>query len=188
MRDNARGIAYGNGGAMKRYLCALAVLLAAHQARAETAKILGPNAEACAADAAGPAALVHVHGFKDRTGQLRVELYPANNADFLAPGGRLRSEGKVFQRIDLPTPQEGDPDVCVALPAPGEYAIVVLHDRNSSGKLDPFSDGYGFPNNPRLGFSKPDVSVATFTSTGLSRLDVVLNYWTGLSSRPLQSR
>ena len=86
----------------------VAVLLSAGSVQAQEghveAQILGPNAAACAADAHGPAALVQTRGFKDRIGNLRVELYPAVDGDFLAPGSRLRSEGKVFQRIDMPTP------------------------------------------------------------------------------------
>lgn len=162
-------------------ILAVILLSASHMVRAED------DAPACDTGAPGPAVLVHVHGFKDRTGNLRVELYPANEADFLAPGSRLRAEGKVFRRIDLPMPQQGDPDVCVALPAPGPYAIAVLHDRNASGRLDPFSDGYGFPNNPRLGFGKPDVAAVTFKGEGQIRVDIVLNYWNGLSARPLRN-
>jgi len=147
------------------------------------------NAVPGSCDAAGreAVAIVTVSGFKDRTGNVRVELYPATDEDFLAPGRKLREEGKIFQRIDLPTPVDGNAVVCVGLPAEGTYAIAVLHDRNASGKLDPFSDGFGFPNNPRLGFSKPAVSKAAFTAgAGQTRLDVVLNYWNGLAASPVR--
>lgn len=141
----------------------------------------------CPADYAGPSVLVRVDGFKDRAGQLRVELYPDDPEDFLAPGRALRAAGKVFQRIDIPTPAEGVAEVCVVLPHAGGFAMAVLHDRNTDGKLNPFSDGYGFPNNPRLGYSKPDVKAAAFAA-GEERvtLDVILNYWNGLSARPLR--
>jgi len=149
--------------------------------------VLGTAPEACADGAAGPAALVQVSGFKDRTGNLRVELYPAVEGEFLAPGSKLRAEGKVFQRIDNPTPQNGDAWVCIALPGEGPFAIAVLHDRNASGKLDAFNDGFGFPNNPRLGWGKPAAAEATFNAAaGVTRLDVVLNYWNGLSARPVR--
>ena len=171
---------------MKHIFLAVALLSGA-TVNAQEAHILGPQPEACAADAAGPAVLVHVDGFKDRSGNLRVELYPAVEGEFLAPGSKLRAEGKVFQRIDNPTPESGDAEVCVVLPAPGPFAIAVLHDRNASGKLDAFSDGFGFPNNPRLGYGKPDAAAATFHANGgVTRLDVVLNYWNGLSARPLR--
>ena len=167
----------------------IVLVLAFHAlaANAQSAAILGPHAEDCAAGASGTSVLVTVTGFKDRAGNLRVELYPANDADFLAPGSRLRAEGKLFDRIDLPMPLSGDAAVCVALPATGEYAISVLHDRNANGKLNPFSDGYGFPNNPRLGLSKPKVALATFKANeGGNSLRIVLNYWTGFAARPLR--
>lgn len=174
---------------MKRRVMILALISAAAQAQ-DAPHILGPHAIACAEGAEGPAALVHVSGFKDRAGNLRVELYPAVDGDFLASREHLKAEGKVFERVDIvPTPQDGDADVCVVLPKPGPYAIAVLHDRNASGKLDAFSDGFGFPNNPRLGYGKPAVSEATFKAIpGVVRLDVVLNYWNGLSARPLREQ
>jgi uncharacterized protein (DUF2141 family) len=162
-------------------------LWAQDEAAKEAPPVLGPQPEACVDGAVGPAALVHVTGFKDRSGVLRVELYPAVENDFLASGTKLKSEGKVFQRIDNPTPQQGDGVVCVALPGTGPFAIAVLHDRNSNGKLDAFSDGFGFPNNPRLGYGKPAASEATFNAgAGVIKLDIVLNYWNGLSARPIR--
>lgn len=131
--------------------------------------------------------MVSVTGFKDRTGNVRVELYPAVDGDFLAPRGKLRVEGKAFLRLDNPTPGEGDAVVCVPVPAAGEYAIAVLHDRNANSKLDVFSDGFGFANNPKLGFAKPHVSEATISAgEGETQLEVVLNYWNGLGARPLR--
>jgi len=142
-------------------------------------------AQACTA----PSILVSVTGFKDRTGNVRVELYPAVDGDFLAPRGRLREEGKTFLRLDNPAPAEGDARVCVPLPAAGDYAIAVLHDRNANSKLDVFSDGFGFANNPKLGFSKPDVAEATVSAgEGETQLTVVLNYWNGLGARPLRKQ
>jgi uncharacterized protein (DUF2141 family) len=136
----------------------------------------------------GPRAIVEVTGFKDRTGQLRVELYPATAGDFLAPGRKLIAEGKTFVRIDIPMPQDGDASVCMPLPELGNYAMAILHDRNASGRLDPFSDGYGFPNNPRLGYKKPNVSVATIAAeTPVTEILVRLNYWNGFSARPISS-
>lgn len=164
--------------------CAAAVAAPAPE---EAQPSLSTHDPACPADHAGPSVLVRVTGFKDRAGQLRVELYPGTAEDFLSPGRALRAAGKVFQRIDIPTPPEGDGEVCVALPAPGIYAVAVLHDRNTDGRLNPFSDGYGFPNNPRLGYGKPDVADVAFTAgEGRLALDVVLNYWNGFSARPLR--
>ncbi|MBY0509421.1 MAG: DUF2141 domain-containing protein [Rhodospirillaceae bacterium] len=178
---------YGLLSVMKTWFPML-VLLAAVPMRAAAAPPLGPHPEACAAEAGGTAVLVHVRGFKDTSGNVRVDLYPAVEGEFLAPHARLRAEGKVNERIDVPAAVALDGDICVKLPGPGTYAIAVLHDRNGSGKLDAFSDGYGFPNNPRLGYGKPEAAEAAFTAdVGVTRLDIVLNYWNGLAARPLRS-
>ncbi len=171
---------------MKR-IVVLALALLAVPAGAQTPTVLGPQAEACKADSAAPSVLVNITGFKDRSGNLRVELYPATDADFLAPGARLRAEGKVFERIDVPTPSRGVASICVAVPGPGTYALSVLHDRNANGKLNAFSDGFGFPNNPRLGTKKPKVALATFTvGAEKVQLDIVLNYVSGFKPRPVR--
>ncbi len=148
--------------------------------------ILGPEAAACSRIADGPSVLVRVYGFKNRAGNVRVELYPATQEDFLASRAKLTSEGKLFKRFDVRTPESGDVRICVAVPEDGEYSLSVLHDRNASGKLDVFSDGYGFPNNPRLGMSKPSVDKATFTVSGKAKLDIVLNYFSGFSAKPIK--
>lgn len=166
----------------------IAVLLAAAVAAAQEPGPLAIQDPLCTGHE-GPRAIVEVSGFKDRTGRLRVELYPAAAEDFLAPGRKLVAEGKVFVRIDIPMPQEDNPSVCMPLPDVGKFAMAILHDRNASGRLDPFSDGYGFPNNPRLGYKKPDVSAATFTAAApVTVIPVILNYWNGFSARPISAR
>ena len=151
-----------------------------------TGDILGPEALACSHSADGPSILLRIHGFKARAGNVRVELYPATSEDFLASRTKLSAEGKVFKRIEVPTPAKGDANICIGLPDFGSYSLSVLHDRNASGKLDPFSDGYGFPNNPKLGMSKPDVEDVTVIAFSKMNLDIVLNYWMGFSARPLK--
>ncbi len=174
---------------MKTWTMIASLLLLAPPAMAGEAIVLGPHPEACALDAKGPSVLVHVHGFKDHSGILRVELYPGTEEDFLAPRAKLQEEGKVFERIDLPMPKTGDAvDVCVALPAAGMYTMSILHDRNANSRLDAFSDGYGFPNNPRLGYKKPPASEVIFAADGQTTIDVVLNYWTGFAARPIRRR
>ena len=143
------------------------------------AAVLGPEAAACRPGASGPAVLVRVYGFKDRAGQLRVQLYGGNPETFLDKGTKLK-------RIEVPVAGEGDMDVCVALPHAGEFAIAVLHDRDLNGKMNPASDGVGFSRNPRLGLSKPSHAQAAFQARGgIQTVEVVLNYLHGLSVRPL---
>jgi uncharacterized protein (DUF2141 family) len=156
--------------------------LGVFSAAAQQATIVGPDAAACQTYGV-PSVLVQVWGFKDREGNVRVELYPATQEDFLASRRKLEGEGKVFKRIDVPTPENGDAWVCVELPAAGTYALSVLHDRNANGKLDPFSDGFGFPTDPELGMSKPDVEEAMFTAGNFrTDLAIVLQYVRGLLS------
>lgn len=125
-------------------------------------------------------ARVHVNGFKDRTGNLRVQAYGANPDEFL-------ESGKKLIRVEGPVSAAGNMDVCVPLPGPGTYALVVLHDRDANGKLSVWSDGVGFSRNPKLGLSKPDYDRVKVTlPSGTTDLAVTLNYRQGFSVRPLK--
>jgi uncharacterized protein (DUF2141 family) len=157
---------------------------------------LGPDAAFCTPRTAGlegdnaapPAIAVTVVGFKERSGQVRLELFPATNEDFLARRQDLQAAGKTFKRIDVPTPTTGPVTICMQLPAAGRYALAVLHDRNKNNRLEIFRDGFGFPGNPRLGYSKPDVSKVSFTTQGaLTPLEIRLNYWNGIAARPISA-
>lgn len=48
----------------------------------------------------------------------------------------------------------------------GNYAIAVIHDENSNGKLDTFAgiprEGFGFSRNPALTFGPPSFNAARF--------------------------
>jgi uncharacterized protein (DUF2141 family) len=146
---------------------------------------LGIAAGRCRMQETGPAFLVDVTGLKDRTGRLKLELYPANDADFLADDNLLISAGKPFARVDLPTPPDGPIQLCIRAPHPGRYALSLLHDRNADRKFELSSDGIGFSNNPRLGWSKPDADrVAVDLGEGPRRIAIVINYRHGLGMRP----
>jgi uncharacterized protein (DUF2141 family) len=149
-------------------------------AAAAQAMVIGPDAAACRANSGDPAVLVRVEAFKARTGTLRVQVYGDNPEDFLAKGKKLK-------RIDLPVARTGPMHVCVALPAPGDYAIAVRHDVDGSGKSG-WNDGGGFSRNPRISLSslKPrfrDVVISVGDS--VQPIDVVLNYRKGLSIKPI---
>lgn len=87
---------------------------------ASAAQILGSDAAACTSG--GPAIRVTVDGLKDRTGELKLELFPANDADFLKDDRDLIKEGKFFRRVRLPTPASGPIVLCIRVPTPGPYA------------------------------------------------------------------
>jgi uncharacterized protein (DUF2141 family) len=158
-------------------LCAIAALPAAgHAAPA------GPFAEAC--EGANAAMLVHVTGFKARTGMLRVQSYGGDPDHYF-------DKGTYLKRIDLRVPAAGPLDVCVPVPGPGRYAVSVRHDLNGSGKTDR-SDGGGMSGNPHLSLfdlmfkrkPAPD-EVAVGVGNGVKMVPIVLNYISGASFRPI---
>lgn len=157
---------------------ALVALLAAGAAPAGAA-VLGSDAAACARGE--PSVLVRVDGFKQRTGNLRVQVYGSNPADFLA-------KGKKLARVDVPVTRAGRMDVCVALPGPGQYAVAVRHDVEGNGKSG-WNDGGGFSRNPSISLVhlKPEYrDVAINVGNGVRALDVVLNYRRGLTIGPVK--
>lgn len=157
-----------------------ALLAAGLVSPAASQEIIGPDKAACAPGARGPAALVRVYGFKDRVGQLRVQLYGSNPDDWLAKGKRLR-------RIEIPMTASGDMNVCVVLPHRGEFALYAMHDRGQAGKRELSKDGFGFPQNPKLSGRQPHYDEANFVSRdGVTIVDVAMQYRSGLLSfKPL---
>jgi uncharacterized protein (DUF2141 family) len=146
---------------------------------------LGVEAGRCRAPENGPAFLVEVAGLKDRAGRLKLELYPADDGDFLADDNVLVAAGKPFARVEVATPAEGPVQLCIRAPAPGRYALSLLHDRNGDRKFELSSDGIGFSANPKLGWSKPAAkSVAIDVGDAPRRITIVMNYRHGLGMRP----
>lgn len=167
---------------------ALPLLLAAGPALRSSPE-LGKAEGRCRAGEPGPALLVEAVGLKDRAGQLKVEIYPPNDHDFLADDNVLISEGKVFRRVEVPTPKVGAAVVCIRVPGPGVYSLMLLHDRDMDHKFNYKVDGIGFAGNPKLGWSKPRASSTRVVvrSEGVSRISVVMNYKNGLGVGPIKN-
>lgn len=147
---------------------------------------LGKAEGRCRAGESGPAFLVEVSGLKDRRGQLKLEVYPANDKDFLADDNALIMAGKTFRRVEVAVPASGTPTLCVRVPGPGRYGVTVLHDRDSNRKFGWRVDGIGFASNPRLGLGKPKAASASATAgTSPTSITIVMNYQRGLGMRPL---
>ena len=147
---------------------------------------LGKAEGRCRANESGPSFLVSVNGLKDRSGTLKLEVYPANDKDFLADDNVLVAAGKTFRRVEVDVPNTGAPVLCVRLPAPGRYGVSVLHDRDSNRKFGWRVDGIGFAANPKLGLSKPKAARASAVAgSSPTRIDIVMNYQRGLGMRPL---
>jgi uncharacterized protein (DUF2141 family) len=150
---------------------------------------LGKAEGHCRADEPGPALLVGVEGLKDRQGRLKLEVYPANDHDFLQDDNILVSRGKVFRRVDVPAPVSGPIELCIRVPGPGAYSVSLLHDRDENRKFGWMIDGIGFAGNPKLGLSKPRAAAArVIAGAGLTRLPITLNYRHGLGMAPLGKR
>ena len=128
-----------------------------------------------------PGVIVHIVGLKQASGLIKVSLYGSDSRRWLAKKGRIA-------RIKLPVTAR-EMDVCLAVPAPGRYAVAVHHDLNGNGDRDR-QDGGGYSRNPRVGLlnPKPPFDKAAFTvGPGQARVGVTLLYLHGLSVRPAHS-
>lgn len=109
----------------------------------------------------GPMLRVNIVGLKDRSGRLKVEIYPPNETDFLRDDRDLKREGKQMRRVWAQTPQGNGPVfVCIRAPSAGQWAVLFTHDRDGKNKFNFWQDGAGFPSNQRLGRSRPKVRQA----------------------------
>ncbi len=145
------------------------------------AGVLGDDRAACTSSE-GPAILATIAGLKDRKGELKLELYPANDADFLKDDRDLIKEGKFFRRIRVPTPQAGTIAMCIRAPRPGRYALLFTHNRDGRNKFDFWSDGAGFPSNVKLGRQRPKLAMAVIdVRDGVTMTEIQAQYLRGLS-------
>ena len=128
-----------------------------------------------------PSVMVHVAGFKQVSGQVKVSLYGADTRRWLAKKGRIA-------KVKVPVTARAM-DICMTVPGPGRYAISVHHDLNADGARDRH-DGGGYSRDPRVSLfnPKPAFDKAAF-SVGAepTRIGVTLLYIRGLSVGPVQS-
>lgn len=174
---------------MKKVVLVCSPVLLLANGSVKSSPSLGKAEATCRPNEPGPALLISAKGLKDRKGLLRAELYPPNDKDFLADDNILVNEGKTFRRVDLTVPNSGDPVLCMRVPSTGRYSLSLLHDRNRNLKFDLFSDGIGFSGNPKLTRSKPKAATAMITAgAGITRINVTMNYLSGLSMKPGKNR
>ncbi|WP_019515263.1 DUF2141 domain-containing protein [Sphingomonas sp. Mn802worker] len=144
------------------------------------AQVLGQDAAACSGGQ-GPAILATITGVKDARGTIKLELYPANEADFLEDDKKLLAAGKVFRRITVPAPAGNVARMCIRVPRPGRYALFFGHDRDGKRKFDFWSDGAGFPGNRKIGRSRPKLSDALIqVGPGVTQTVIRAQYLRGL--------
>lgn len=129
----------------------------------------------------GPRLYVNVNGLKDREGRMKLEIYPANEDDFLKDDRDLKREGKPFRRVWASTPQTGAVRLCIRVPGPGVWALLFTHDRDGKNKFNFWQDGAGFPSNQRLGRSRPKVGQARVNiGANGGQVNVTAQYLRGL--------
>ena len=158
-------------------IIAAALMMAASPAGAQ---VLGTDAAACS-PGGGPAILAQVTGLKDRKGRIKLELYPATAEDFLKDDDNLVAEGKTFRRVWANMPASGPVNVCIRVPRPGRYALLVTHDRDGKNKFNFFQDGAGFVGTAKLGMSRPKVDQAIIdVGNGTTERSVRMQYLHGL--------
>ncbi|MCP3734170.1 DUF2141 domain-containing protein [Sphingomonas sp. RP10(2022)] len=158
----------------------LAILAALVLATPAGAQVLGSDAAACSAGG-GPAILAQVLGLKDRKGRIKLELYPATEGDFLKDDDALVAQGKTFRRVWTAIPASGAVQVCIRVPRPGRYALLVTHDRDGKNKFNFFADGAGFVGAGKLGMSRPRLDQAVVdVGTGTVDRAVRMQYLHGL--------
>ncbi|MBB4154985.1 uncharacterized protein (DUF2141 family) [Sphingomonas jinjuensis] len=161
------------------YLTMMATALVVAAPAAARAEVLGSDAAACAARQ--PSIEVELEGFKDRKGEVKLELYPATAEDFLKDDRDLIKEGKLFRRVHVPTPPSGPVSMCIRVPGPGRYALLATHNRDGKNKFSIWQDGAGLSSNAKLGASKPKVTAAIVeVGNGVTRVPIRLQYLRGL--------
>lgn len=168
---------------MTRFLAAqtAAALLLTLPGAVAAQPIVGTDAMACE-PGQGPAILATITGLKDRKGRLKLELYPANETDFLKDDRDLDAQGKVFRRVWADTPAAGPVSMCIKVPREGRYALFFTHDRDGKNKFSFWSDGGGVPGNIKLGRARPKLATATVeVPNGVANVTIIAQYLRGLS-------
>lgn len=83
-------------------------------------------------------------------------------------------------RITRAVPSAEAGVIRIAVPAPGRYALLVIHDENRNGKLDTMfgvpREGFGFSRNPAIRMGPPRYGDVQFAVAGSVRQAVKLKY------------
>jgi uncharacterized protein (DUF2141 family) len=172
---------------LKKFVLLSALLPVVAFAQVPSSPNLGIAEGRCRPGESGPSLIVNLVGLKDRAGNLKAELYPANDSDFLADDNILINAGKTFRRVVIDVPQSGPVQLCIRAPGPGVYGFTVLHDRDKDRKFNlsrSTGDGIGFGGNPKSqGPFKPKIAIAKVTvGNGPTPVTIAMLYRTGILS------
>ncbi len=149
---------------------ALAGALAGAPAQAQYAVKIANDMSVC--EGRGPAVRINVSGVKNSTGNMRVQIYRANKADWL-------EKDRWVYRIEAPA-RTGSMSFCMPVPRPGSYAVAIRHDANNNRDTDIFADGGGMSNNPSVNIfnlGRPSYRKTAFTVGNEVRMvDIRMRY------------
>ena len=106
---------------------------------------------------------LHVSGFNNLNGQLVIAVF--NNED------SFNSESKTYRDVTIPIISYNNMSILISDVLPGTYVISLFHDEDENGILNTASflgfdvpeEGFGFSNNPSIGFSQPTYNECVFT-------------------------
>lgn len=145
-------------------------LLPVAQAAAQYRQKIGNDMSKCGGN--GPAVRIAVSEVKSSAGTMRVQLYRATKADWLA-------SGRWIHRIEA-SARAGTMSFCMPVPEPGSYAIAIRHDINDNGDTDLTQDGGGMSNNPSINIfnlGKPSYSKVAFAvGQGVKSISIRMRY------------
>ena len=119
-----------------------------------------------------PTVEVHVEGLRNHKGQILVCLTtnPKAFPDCSKDSASVRMAVKAADAASFK----------VAAPAPGTYAIAVVHDENGNNKMDKAlflpKEGFGFSRNPAITVGPPSFKAASFAVDGDTRQSIKMKY------------
>ena len=95
--------------------------------------------------------LITIEKVRSSAGTIKVELYSDDSEN---------SKGRKVARTRVKA-VKGETELCLNAPSAGNYSIAFYHDENDNGKFDQNffgipKEGFGFSNNPEIGFGRPD--------------------------------
>lgn len=114
---------------------------------------------------------VRLHGIKNNTGQIQVELYS---------DAKTFRKSALAQNIAKTQAQENAITVTFSGIKPGTYAILAFHDEDSNGELNKRfgmipTEGYALSNDPEV-FGPPAFKDSAFELRSDQELDIPMHY------------
>ena len=138
----------------------------------------------CGAGGDGSYLFITMDKLRNDEGNIRAQIYSNKANEFLEKGTWLK-------RLELKTlrDESGEQQMCMTLPSAGNFALAILHDRNANGKLDVFTEGFGFSRNPKLGLGAPDHDEVAFKAKkGVNNLNITMSYLIGADEEKVDRR